>query len=127
VRYRAVDRASNVETTNELVVPKVGADLLPSLVVGTLDSSKVVLGTAVGLDVRVKGTGGTPTGVVRVLAAGQELAASQLSDGHGRLVIDTALLGSAGTYTLVVRYDGDARYAPSEDQLTLVVTKRKGR
>jgi hypothetical protein len=128
VRYRAVDHAGNVETTNALVVPKAGADLLPSAVVGTLDSDKVALGGAVGLAVRVKGSASTPTGVVRVLSGGQVIAASQLSGGSGRLVVDSTLLGSTGKYTLVVRYDGDATYAPSEDRVTLTVTKpQKGR
>jgi hypothetical protein len=127
VRYRAVDRAGNVETTNELVVPAVGADLLTSVVVAALDSDKVSLGSAVGLDARVKGAGGTPTGVVRVLSGGQLLAAGEISDGQAHLVVDSTLLGSAGSYTLVVRYDGDEDYAPSQDTLTLTVTKPRAK
>jgi hypothetical protein len=127
LRYRAVDLAGNVETTNELVVPGVGADLLTSAVVAALDADKVSLGSAVGVDVRVKGTGGTPTGVVRVLSGGQVLAAGQIADGRARLVVDTRLLAAAGQYTLVVRYDGDEHYAPSEDRLVLTVTKARGK
>ena len=127
VRYRAVDRAGNVETTNELVVPAVGANLLTSVVVAVLDTDKVALGGAVGIDVRVKGAGGTPTGVVRVLSGGQVLAAGEVSAGRARMVVDSTLLGSVGTYTIVVRYDGDDRYAPSEDTLTLTVTKPRAK
>ena len=127
VRYRAVDHAGNVETVNELVVPAVGADLLTSVVVAALTADKVPLGGAIGVDVRVKGSGGTPTGVVRVLSGGQVLAAGEISDGRARLVVDSTLLGSVGTYALVVRYDGDEDYAPSEDTLTLTVTKPRGK
>jgi hypothetical protein len=126
VGYRAVDHAGNVEATNELVVPRVGADLLTSAVVAVADSDKVPLGGAVGVTVRVNGIGGTPTGIVRVWSGGTVLAAGQLSDGRSRMVVDTTALG-VGKHTLVVRYDGDDRYAPSEDTLVLTVTKPKGR
>jgi hypothetical protein len=126
VRYRAVDHAGNVETTNELVVPAVGADLLASAVVAVADSDKVALGGAVTVTARVNGTGGTPTGIVRVSSGGTVLAAAQLSDGRVRVVVDTAALG-VGKHTLVVRYDGDGTYAPSEETLTLTVTKVRGK
>jgi hypothetical protein len=38
-------------------------------------------------------------------------------------VLDSSLLGSAGKYSLVVRYDGSATYAPSQTSVTLTVTK----
>jgi hypothetical protein len=60
------------------------------------------------------------------MSGGQVLAAGQLAEGRIRLVLDSAALGS-GKHTLVVRYDGDGRFAPNEDRLTLTVTKPRGK
>jgi hypothetical protein len=126
IRYRAVDRAGNVEVTNELVVPSAWAHLLASSTVAVAEASTVKFGSPVMVRARVNGTGAMPTGVVRVYAGGVLLASGQLAaDGRVRMAVDTRNLGGPGTYTLVVRYDGDETYRYSSDTVEIKVTKSK--
>jgi hypothetical protein len=126
IRYRAVDRAGNVEVTNELVVPAVWANLLPSSTVAVAESTTVKFGSTAMVRARVNGSAGTPTGVVRVLSGAVLLASGQLAaDGRVRMGVDTRSLGGPGTYTLVVRYDGDETYRYSSDTVEIKVTKGK--
>jgi len=126
IRYRAVDRAGNVEVTNELVVPAVWANLLASSTVAVAESATVKYGAPAMVRARVNGSAATPTGVVRIIAGGVLLASGELaSDGRVRMAVDTRSLGGPGTYTLVVRYDGNQTYRYSTDTFDIKVTKGK--
>lgn len=124
VEYRAVDVAGNVEATHQVVVPAAGSSLAASTVVAVADPDSVRFGSAVPVAVRVKGGTAVPTGTVRVLSGGTQLAAGTLgADGRLRVVVDTADLGTTGNHALVVRYDGDATHAADEDAVPLNVTR----
>jgi hypothetical protein len=124
IHYRSVDRAGNVEVTNELVVPAAWANLLPSSTVAVAEASSVRFGSTAMVRVRVNGSAGTPTGVVRVFSGSVLLASGQLAaDGRIRMGVDTRSLGGPGGYTLVVRYDGDETYRFSTDTVEIKVTK----
>ncbi len=122
VAYRAVDRAGNVETTHELVVPAVGTDLLASTVLGVTSVDRARFGSTVTVTARVNGAGSGATGTVRLLSGGEELASGRLVAGALRLVVDTEDLG-VGRHPLVLRYDGDEQYAAGEDTVALTVTR----
>ncbi len=124
IRYRAVDRAGNVEAENELVVPAAGASLAPSATVATAPA-KVASGTALPVTVRVTGSSGVPTGDVRVLLGNQLLGSATLAGGRVTVSADTAGL-AAGRYDLTVRYEGDERFRSSADTVPVQVTKAKG-
>jgi hypothetical protein len=124
VRYRAVDRAGNVEVTNELVVPAVWTNLLPSSTVAVAETPTVRYGSPATVRARVNGSAATPTGVVRIFSGSVLLASGQLgADGRVRMAVDTRSLGGPGTYTLVVRYDGNETYRYSTDTVEIKVTK----
>ena len=126
IRYRAVDRAGNVEVTNELVVPAVWANLLPSSTVAVAETPTVKYGSTAMVRARVNGSAGVPTGVVRVFSGSVLLASGQLAaDGRVRMAVDTRSLGGPGTYTLVVRYDGDETYRYSTDTVEIRVTRAR--
>ncbi|WP_193605189.1 immunoglobulin-like domain-containing protein [Nocardioides dongkuii] len=124
LEYRAVDTAGNTEPTHRVVVPGTGEEVATSTVVAVADPDRVRYGAPVAVAVRVKGGASVPTGVVRVLSGGTQLAAGRLGrDGRVRLVVDSADLGRTGAHTLVVRYDGDATHAADEDRVDLRVTR----
>jgi hypothetical protein len=124
VEYRAVDVAGIVEATHAVVVPAAGSELAATTLVALADPDSVRFGSAVPVAVRATGGTAVPTGTVRVLAGGTQLAAGTLgADGRVRLVVDSAALGRVGAHTLTVRYDGDAAHRADEDTVELTVTR----
>lgn len=124
VEYRAVDRAGNVEATHGAVVPAAGAPLAATTLVAVVDPEEVRFGETVAVSVRARGGVAVPTGSVRVLAGGTQLAAGTLgAEGRMRIVLDSAVLARVGAHRLVVRYDGDATHTADEDTVDLTVVR----
>lgn len=127
VEYRAVDVAGSVEQANRLVVPAAGASLVRTAVVAAAPEGPVKYGAAVPLSIKVTAVDGVPSGTVRVLSGGQELAAATPADGAARVVVDTRQLAGLGEHTVVVRYDGDETFAHDEDTLRLTLVSATSR
>lgn len=123
VQFRAVDKAGNAETPNVVTVPAAGQGLRDSVTVASLSATKVRYGSSVTVAARVNGSGPTPTGAVRVLAGETLVGTGTLVDGRTTITVKTSALGSVGTHPLTVRYDGDAEYRASDDDVTLTVIK----
>ena len=121
VRFRAVDRAGNVEPVGSVVVPRAGVVLVPSATVAVVAPERVVFGKAASVRVRVSGAGGVPSGQVRVLDGKRVVGSATLRQGGAtvRLVKDVAV----GRRSLTVSYGGDARFAGSSDSVVLKVVR----
>lgn len=123
VKYRAVDIAGNVETTNSAVVPRRGVELKASLVAGTSSKPTSAYGQDRKISVRVAGDGGTPTGKISVRNGSVEVASGTLApSGRMTLVVSGTAL-PVGTHALTIVYSGDAKFASSTDTIWAVTTK----
>ncbi|TBN55448.1 DUF1349 domain-containing protein [Glaciihabitans arcticus] len=122
VKFRAVDKAGNVEATNAATVPAVGIVLTPSATAALAASGKVVYGAAHSVTVRVSGPGATPTGSVDVVLGNVSVGTAVLVNGRATVAVNrTALL--PGVSTLSVRYSGDAVFEASTDTVEVTVVK----
>lgn len=119
IEYRAADVAGLVESAHTLEVPPAVADPVRTTLVAVAEQEAVRYGAAVPVSVRVVAEQGVPTGSVRALVGGRQLASAMLVDGRARFVVDTELIGAVGDQRIVVRYDGDDRYRYDEDLVTL--------
>lgn len=122
VEYRAVDRAGTSESTNTLVVPAAGDELVPTAVTAVAADTSVRRGTHVPISVRITAPDGVPTGTVRALAGGKVLASTNVANGRARIVIDTERFTGIGVKDVVIRYDGDTTHRAGEDVVTLRLT-----
>ena len=122
LEHRAVDRLGNAEQPGRLDVPAAGAQPAASLTAAALAESPVRIGRAVRVDVTVSGEGATPTGSVSLVGPSGTLASSPVAGGRAVLAIPSAKVG-VGTHALTVRYAGDAALAPSEDPVSVQVTR----
>ncbi len=118
LRYRALDVAGNVETTNSLSI----AGLDATTTKATFAKPSVKLGTAAELRVTVTGGATTPTGNVEVTRNGQSVGSGSLSGGKATIWVDSRPLG-VGSHQLVVGYAGDSSHTGSQANVTLKVTK----
>jgi len=121
VRYRAVDRAGNVEPAHTVALPAPGAELAATSIAASAPGTTRV-GAPSSVSIRVASTMGVPSGSVRIVSGDRLIASGQLVDGRVRLSIDTASLG-VGTHVLKVRYDGDTRRAAAGTTVSLQVAK----
>ncbi|WBU37594.1 discoidin domain-containing protein [Homoserinibacter sp. YIM 151385] len=122
VRFRGIDRAGNVETAGEVVVPKAGVALIDTLTAAIPSAEAIRYHDGASVTVRVSGAGGTPTGTVTVVAGDVELGSAALVGGRAKVALDRALL-LPGDQVLEVRYSGDARFAASADEARIAVAK----
>jgi len=104
-----------------LALPAVGAEPAATSIAAS-GAATVRWGATAPLVVRVSGTTGTPTGMVRVVSGDRLVASGQLVDGRVRLAVGTTALG-VGTHDLQVRYDGSAGHVASTTTTTLRVVK----
>ncbi len=126
VEFRGVDKLGNVEAANSSVVPAKGKQLAATVTAVTLSGTTVKFGDKVTATVRVKGTGGVPTGEVSVLSGATLLGSAQLIDGRATLTLKASDIG-VGAKTLVARYAGNADFAASQDSVGLTVSKASSR
>ncbi|WP_193605190.1 alpha-L-arabinofuranosidase C-terminal domain-containing protein [Nocardioides dongkuii] len=124
LEHRGVDALGNTEEPGVLEVPAEGAQPAATTTAAVVANDRVELGGTVRLRVRV--TGGTPTGAVTVLAGDDVLASGALTGGRATLRVPAAELG-AGRHTLTVRYAGDAAHAASEDAVGVRVLRASSR
>lgn len=122
VQFRGVDKAGNVETIGQAVVPKAGVTLVDSLTAAILATESIRYYDANSVTVRVSGAGATPTGTVAVVSAGVEVGTATLVDGRARITLNPTLV-TPGEHNLQVVYSGDARFATSADTVRLTVAK----
>ncbi|HWJ10718.1 MAG TPA: family 16 glycoside hydrolase [Nocardioides sp.] len=105
------------EAASKVVVAKA----TPSLA-ATVQAARIVARkTWAAVTIRVRATGYTPTGVVRVTVAGRSYAARLAS---GRAVIRVAPFRKAGTYRGVVAHGGDPRTLKASRYVTFRVARR---
>lgn len=122
VRFRATDKAGNVEVPNRAMVPGVGVELQVSSTAALLSTSSIRYGDAAKVTVRVTGTGGVPSGAVDVVAGNVVVGTGTLSSGRVTISLAKRSL-LPGTYPLSIRYAGDAGFAASTDTASLKVLK----
>ena len=122
VEFRGIDKAGNVETAGLAIVPKSGVTLVTSLTAAIIADDAVAYFDANSVTVRVTGDGGTPTGTVTAVAGGVVVGTGELVDGRVRIALDREKL-VPGTYTVKLRYEGDARFDVSTDDVSLTVSK----
>lgn len=97
------------------------AKATPSLT-ATVQSSRIIARvTRAAVVIRVRATGYTPAGVVRVSVAGRSYAARLAS---GRAVIRVAPFRKPGSYRGVVAYGGDGRTLKASRAVTFRVVRR---
>ncbi|PJI95035.1 family 43 glycosylhydrolase [Luteimicrobium subarcticum] len=121
VQYRAVDVAGNVEMTNTATVPEAGVVLRDSVTAAVASSSSATYGKSVKVTVKVSGTGGIPSGTVRVTEGKTLVGSAKLVSGRATVSVSSAL--AVGPHALVVAYSGDKAFAGSSDTVTVKVAK----
>jgi len=121
VQYRAVDVAGNVEVTNAAAVPAAGVVLKTTSTAAVVAPSTVTFGKSVKVVVRVSGSGGTPTGTVRVTDGKTLVGSAKLLGGKATVTVASGL--TVGSHTLTVTYSGDTAFAASSDTVKVTVTK----
>lgn len=121
VQYRAVDTAGNVETTNAASLPAAGVVLKGTSTAAVVAPASTTYGKASKVTVRVSGSGGTPTGTVRVTDGKVLVGTATLSSGRATVALSSKL--AVGRHNLTVTYSGDKAFASSTDTGTLTVTK----
>ena len=121
VQYRSVDKAGNVEIINSAVVPHKGVELRDSTTAAVVTPTAVAYGTRAKVTVKVTGTGGTPTGTVKVTRGATLVGTGTLSGGKVVITLSGAI--PVGRNTLTVGYLGNATFAGSSDSVTLTVRK----
>ena len=121
VQYRGVDGLGNTEAPNTIVVPKAGVVLKGTATVAGLLASTVPYGTKAKVTVKVTGSGGTPTGTIRVTRGATLVGSGTLSAGKATITLSGAI--PVGRSTLTVSYGGNAVFAGSTDTVVLTVTR----
>lgn len=125
VQYRAVDTAGNVEAFNAATVPAAGVVLKGTSTAAVVSSSSVTYGKAAKVTVKVTGSGGRPTGTVRVTDGTSLVGSGKLSSGKVTVTLSKNL--KVGTHTLTVTYAGDKVFKASTDTVKLKVIKASSR
>ncbi|PJI95036.1 Ig-like domain repeat protein [Luteimicrobium subarcticum] len=121
VQYRAVDVAGNVEAANAAVVPASGVVLKGTSTAAVVSSSSTTYGKSVKVTVKVAGTGGTPSGTVRVTDGKTLVGSATLSGGKATVTVSSSL--AVGSHSLAVTYSGDKAFGSSSDTVKVKVTK----
>ncbi|GEL95829.1 immunoglobulin-like domain-containing protein [Cellulomonas composti] len=119
VQYRALDVAGNTEVVNAAVVPAAGTEPVASKLVAVAPAT-ATYGTYPNVAVSVTGSGGVPSGKVRVLEGSTVLGSAVLVNGRATV---TLAKPRVGTHRLTVVYAGDARFTGSQKALTVKVVK----
>jgi hypothetical protein len=125
VQYRAVDVAGNVEVTNTASVPAAGVVLKGTSTAAVVASSSVTFGKSAKVTVRVTGSGGTPTGTVRVTDGKRLVGSAKLSGGRASVTVAKDL--KVGSHTLAVSYSGDKAFQASSDTVKVKIVKTTSR
>lgn len=122
LEHRGTDELGNVEDAGVLEVPasEPGSTTTATTTAGVVGTDPVAIGGTVKVRVRV--SGGEPTGTVRLIDGSTVLASATLSGARATLTVAAARLG-AGTHALGVAYAGDAEHAASSDTVSVRVTK----
>ena len=121
VQFRAVDVAGNVEATRTVVVP---AAPKASTTTATVASS-TKYGAGAKVTVKVTGTGGTPTGTVRVTEGSKLVGSGKLVGGKVTVTLSKSL--SVGTHRVTVAYSGDKAFTASTRSLAVKIVKASSR
>lgn len=120
-QYRAVDVAGHVGATRTVVVP---AAPKASTTTATVASS-TRYGTGAKVTIKVTGTGGTPTGTVRLTEGTKLLGSGTLSGGKVTITLSKAL--SVGTHRLTATYSGDRAFTASSRAVSVKIVKATSR
>jgi len=121
IRFRAVDKAGNVENANLATVPAAGVELATSAT-AALGAATTAYGSPYSVTVRVTGAGGVPTGTVDIVSDQVAVGTATLVNGRATVAL-TPLTVLPGDATLTVRYSGDEVFAASTDTVDVTVTK----
>jgi len=122
VAFRGVDKAGNKEEAGSATVPKAGVTLAKSMTAALVSKPSVRYFDPNSVSVRVTGGQQAPTGSVSIVANSVVVGSATLSGGRANVALNAALL-VPGSYTLEVRYSGDAVYEASSDQVQVDVAK----
>ena len=121
IRFRAVDKAGNVESANLATVPAAGVELTTSAT-AALGATTTAYGAPYSVTVRVTGAGGVPSGTVDIVSDEVSVGTATLTNGRATVAL-TPLAVLPGDATLSVRYSGDEVFAASTDTVDVTVTK----
>ena len=124
LRYRAVDRAGNVEDAGTVRVPAVAEKLARTTLLAVLDAPKVAYGQPGVLELRLVAAGvgvGSPS--VTVKDGGKVLRTVRLTDGRATVTLPRTL--AVGTHRLEVSFAGTGELAPATATASLKVVKAK--